>query len=72
MLLMTNMTDVFNNLANALREIGLAQVDADLYHAIMDMPRFSKEAISVSFSHLLDNNSQGKGFVSMVDSHRVL
>ncbi|CAD6270045.1 unnamed protein product [Miscanthus lutarioriparius] len=72
MLLMNNMTDVFNNLANALREIGLARVDADLYHAIMDMPRFSKEAIIVSFSHLLDNNSQGKGFVSMVDSHRVL
>jgi hypothetical protein len=38
---MTNMTDAVNNVANALREIGLAHFDADLYHAMMDMPGFT-------------------------------
>jgi len=41
MRLMTNMTDVVNNVANALRETGPAHVDADLYHAVMDMPGFT-------------------------------
>jgi hypothetical protein len=41
MFLMTNMTDAVNNVANALREIGLAHFDADLYHAMMDMPGFT-------------------------------
>ncbi|CAD6333663.1 unnamed protein product [Miscanthus lutarioriparius] len=40
---MTNMTDVVNNVANALRETGPAHVDADLYHAMMDMSGFSKQ-----------------------------
>ena len=56
-LIMTNMTDVVNNVANALREIGPAHVDADLYHAVMDMPGFSEEALIVAFSHLLDNKA---------------
>jgi len=41
MLLMTNMTNAVNNVANALRETGPAHVDADLYHAVMDMPGFT-------------------------------
>ena len=56
-LIMTNMTDAVNNVANALRETGLAHVDADLYHALMDMPGFSEEALIVVFSHLLDNKA---------------
>ena len=72
MLLMTNMTDVVNNVANALRETEPAHVDADLYHAMMDMPGFTEEALIVAFSHLLDNKAQGKGFVDMVDNHRVI
>jgi len=72
MLLMTNMTDVVNNVANALRETEPAHVDADLYHAMMDMPGFTEEALIVAFSHLLDNKAQGKGFMDMVDSHRVI
>ena len=56
-LIMTNMTDAVNNVANALREIGPAHVDADLYHAMMDMPGFSEEALIVAFSHLLDNKA---------------
>ena len=72
MLLMTNMTNAVNNVANALRETGPAHVDADLYHAVMDMPGFTEEALIVAFSHLLDNKAHGKGFVDMVDNHRVI
>ena len=53
---MTNMTNAVNNVANALRETGPAHVDADLYHAMMDMPGFT-EALIVAFSHLLDNKA---------------
>ena len=69
---MTNMTEAVNNVANALRETGPAHVDADLYHAMMDMPGFSEEALIVAFSHLLDNKAQATAYVKMVDSHRVL
>ena len=72
MLLMTNMTNAVNNVANALRETGPAHVDADLYHAMMDMPGFTKEALIVAFSQFLDNKAHHKGFVDMVDSHRVI
>jgi hypothetical protein len=71
-LLLTNMTDAVNNVANALRETGPSHVDADLYHAVMDMPSITKDALIVAFSHLLDNKALGKGFVDMVDSHRVI
>jgi hypothetical protein len=69
---MTNMTDAANNIANALRETGPAHVDADLYHAVMDMPGFSEEALIVAFSHLPDNKAQATVYVKMVDGHRVL
>ena len=72
MLLMTNMTNAVNNVANALRETGPAHIDADLYHAVMDMPGFIEEALIVAFSHLLDNKAQGKGFVDKVDIRRVI
>jgi len=71
-LIMTNMTNAVNNVANALRETGPAHVDADLYHAVMDMPGFSEEALIVAFSHLLDKKAQATAYVKMVDSHRVL
>jgi hypothetical protein len=71
-LIMTNMTDAVNNVANALREIGPTHVDADLYHAVMDMPSITKEALIVAFSHLLDNKAQATTYINMVDSHRVL
>ena len=35
MLMLTNMSDDVNNVANALRETGPAHVDADLYLAVM-------------------------------------
>jgi spore maturation protein SpmB len=69
---MKNMTDVVNNVANALRETGAAFIDADLYHAVMDTLGFSEEALIVAFSHLLDNKAHATVYVNMVDSHRVL
>ena len=37
MLLLTNMFNAVNNVANALRETGAAHVDPDLYLAVMEM-----------------------------------
>ena len=70
MLLLTNMSDAVNNVANAFRETGLAHVDANLYLAVMETPGFSEEALIVAYTYLLDNKAQGRGFVGMSDSHR--
>ena len=70
MLLLTNMSDAVNNVANALRETSLAHVDANLYLAVMETLGFSEEALIVAYTYLLDNKAQGRGFVGMSDSHR--
>jgi hypothetical protein len=70
MLLLTNMSDAVNNVANALREIGLAHVDTNLYLVVMETPGFSKEELIVAYTNLMDNKTQGRGFVGMSDSHR--
>ena len=70
MLMLTNMSDAVNNVANALRETGPAHVDANLYLAVMEMPSFTEEAMIVAYTYLLDNKTQGRGFVGMSDSHR--
>ena len=70
MLMLTNMSDAVNNVANALRETGPAHVDADLYLAVMEMPGFTEEALIVAYTYLLDNKVQGRGFVGMSDNHR--
>ena len=57
MLLMTNMTNVVNNVANALRETGPAHVDANLYLVVMETPGFSEEALIVAYTYLLDNKA---------------
>ncbi|CAD6223217.1 unnamed protein product [Miscanthus lutarioriparius] len=72
MLMLTNMSDAVNNVANALRETGPAHVDANLYLAVMEMPGFSEEALIVAYTFLLDNKAQGRGFVNMSDAHRAL
>ncbi|CAD6261530.1 unnamed protein product [Miscanthus lutarioriparius] len=72
MLLLTNMSDAVNNVANALRKTGPAHVDANLYLAMMEMPGFSEEALIVAYTFLLDNKAQGRGFVNMSDAHRAL
>ena len=57
MLMLTNMSDIVNNIANALRETGLAHVDPDLFLAVMEMPGFSKEALICAYTFLLDNKA---------------
>jgi hypothetical protein len=69
-LMMTNMTDVVNNMANALREIGPAHVDANLYLTVMEMPGFTEEALNMAYTYLVDNKALGRGFVNMMDNHR--
>jgi hypothetical protein len=66
------MSDAVNIVANALRETGPAHVDASLYLAVMESPRFSEEALIVAYTYLLDNKAQDRGFVGMSDSHRSL
>ncbi|XP_008666949.2 uncharacterized protein [Zea mays] len=70
MLMLTNMSDAVNNVANALRETGPAHVDANLYLAVMEMPGYSEEALIVAYTFLLDNKAQGRGFVHMTEAHR--
>ena len=70
MLMMTKMTDVVNNIASTLREIGPTHVDPDLYLAVMEMPIFTIEALIVAYTYLLENKAPGKGFVNMAINHR--
>ncbi|XP_066358187.1 uncharacterized protein [Miscanthus floridulus] len=72
MLMLTNMSDAVNNMANALRETRPAHIDANLYLAVTEMPSFSEEALIVAYTFLLDNKAQGRGFVNMSDAHRAL
>jgi hypothetical protein len=70
MLLLTNMLDAVNNVANALRETGPSHVDANLYLAVMETPSFYEEALIVAYTYLLESKAQGKDFIGMSDSHR--
>jgi hypothetical protein len=65
MLMMTNMTDVVNNVANAMLKTGAAHVDLDLYLAVMEMPEFSTETLIVAYTHLLENKTVVTRFVNM-------
>jgi uncharacterized protein YifE (UPF0438 family) len=71
-IMLTNMSDAVNNVANASRETGPAHVDANLYLAVIEMPNFPEEALIVAYTFLLDNKAQGRGFVNMSDAHRSL
>ncbi|CAD6336352.1 unnamed protein product [Miscanthus lutarioriparius] len=70
MLLLTNMSDAVNNVANALRETGAAHVDPDLYLVVMEMQGFTTEALIVAYTYLLENKAIATGFVKMATSHR--
>jgi hypothetical protein len=50
----------------------LLTLHANLYLAVMEMPGFSKEALIVAYTFLLDNKAQGRGFVNMSDAHRTI
>jgi hypothetical protein len=49
-ILLTNMSDAVNNVANALRETSVAHVDPDLYLAVMEMQGFTTEALIVAYT----------------------
>jgi hypothetical protein len=70
MLMMINMTDVVNNVTNALRETDPANVDPTLYLAVMEMPAYTTEALIVAYTYLLENKSLATGFISMSASHK--
>ena len=72
MLMMTNMTDAVNNVANAMLKIGAAHVDPDLYLAVMETPDFSTEALIVAYTHLLENKAVTTGFVNMTTPHTAI
>ena len=72
MLMMTNMTDAVNNVANAMLKTGTAHVDPDLYLAVMETPDFSTEALIVAYTHLLENKAVATGFVNMTTPHRAI
>jgi hypothetical protein len=65
-------TDVVNNVADAIHSTKVDEVHPNLYGAAMFMPGFTKETLIVAFSHLVDNKAQGTIFVGMSHSHHVL
>jgi hypothetical protein len=69
MLLLTNMPDAVNNVANAFREIGAAHVDPGLYLVVMEMQGFTTEALIVAYTYLLENKVIVTAFVKMAISH---
>jgi hypothetical protein len=71
-LLLTNMLDALNNVANALRETGPAHVDGNLYLAVMETLGFGEEELICAYTYLLDNKAQGRGFVGISDNHRAI
>jgi hypothetical protein len=71
-LMMTNMTNAMNNVANAMLKTSVAHVDPDIYLAVMEMPEFSTEALIVAYTHLLENKAVATGFVNMSTPHRAI
>ncbi|KAK3136522.1 hypothetical protein QOZ80_5BG0437720 [Eleusine coracana subsp. coracana] len=69
---MSSMTAAVRDVADAICETKVEPSHPDLYGAVMFMPGFTKEALIVAYSHLLDNRAHGNAFVNMTDSHRVL
>jgi hypothetical protein len=69
-ILLINMSDAVNNIANALRETGAAHVDPNLYLAVIEMQGFTTEALIVAYTYLLKNKAIATGFVKMAISHR--
>jgi hypothetical protein len=71
-LVLSSVTDVVNNVAEAIRSTKVDEVHSNLYSAVMFMPGFTEEAFIVAFSHLVDNKAQGTSFVGMSHSHCVM
>ncbi|XBI51677.1 hypothetical protein VPH35_034163 [Triticum aestivum] len=67
-----SMTEAVKEVATTIRECKPLDVHPDMYVTVMTQGGFSDEALMAALSHLLDNNAQGVGFVSMADGRRVL
>jgi hypothetical protein len=71
-IMMTAMTNVVNNVADAIHETKVEDVHPGLYEAVMFLPGFQVEALLVAYGHMLDNKALGTAFVNMNEAHRVL
>jgi hypothetical protein len=71
-LMMTNMNDAVNNVANAMIKTGAAYVDPNLYLVVMDMTDFSTDALVVAYTYLLEHKAIATGFVQMSTPHRAI
>ncbi|KAK3123493.1 hypothetical protein QOZ80_8AG0631790 [Eleusine coracana subsp. coracana] len=69
---MSGMTAVVNNVAEAIRETRVEDSHPGLYGVVMFMRGFIEEVLIVAYSHLLDNRAHGTAFVNMTDAHSVL
>jgi hypothetical protein len=70
MVMLTNMSDAVRDVASALREIGAAHVDPNLYLAVIEISGFSTEALIVAYTYLLENKAIATGFVKMAIQHK--
>jgi len=72
---MAGLTGAVNRLADAFEAPVIVQtsdVHPDLYSLCMGIPGFSDEDLMTALTYLLDNKSQGDGFVKFSADHRVL
>ncbi|KAK3121170.1 hypothetical protein QOZ80_8BG0647450 [Eleusine coracana subsp. coracana] len=69
------LTGAVNRVADAFEapvQVYTTDVHPGLYDACMGTTGFIEEDLMTAFTYLLDNKSQGEGFVAMKDNHRVL
>ncbi|XP_044386565.1 disease resistance protein RGA4 isoform X1 [Triticum aestivum] len=69
-----NMEDAGDNLAASINDFAIDDEGHKclLYRAVMTVPGFPEEALSVAVSHLIDNKAQGSAYMGMHEEHRVL
>jgi len=70
-IVLTSMTDVMNNVTDAIHDRKVPIMCSDLYGVVMYMLGFSEEALIVAFNHLVDK-SYGTTVMGMTKSHLVL
>jgi hypothetical protein len=56
-MVLTSVTDVVNNVAEAIHSTKVDEVHPELYEDVMFMSGFTEEALIVAFSHLVDNKA---------------
>jgi hypothetical protein len=75
LVIMTGLTRAVNKLAEVVQApvvVRTTDVHPDLYQIYMSVPGFTDEDLMTCLTYLLDNKSQGDGFVKMEPKHRVL